>query len=71
MATARRTWRCWRSSGCPQLQRALEAYHAETPLADGWEDRVPLHQLYPLLVHTCLFGASYGARAGSAARHYL
>ena len=47
------------------------AYQAETPLADGWEDRVPLHQLYPLLVHTCIFGASYGARAGSAARHYL
>ncbi len=57
--------------GLPQLQRALEAYQAEAPLADGWEDRVPLHQLYPLLVHTCLFGASYGARAGSAARHYL
>lgn len=57
--------------GLPQLQRAVEAYQAETPLADGWEDRVALHQLFPLLVHTCMFGSSYGARAGTAARQYL
>lgn len=54
--------------GLPQLTRALEAYREAHPLADGWADRVPLHQLHPLLVHTCLFGASYGARAGRAAR---
>jgi fructosamine-3-kinase len=54
--------------GVPQLQRLLEAYHAAAPLADGWEDRVPLHQLFPLLVHACLFGGGYGARAGAAAR---
>ncbi|MCW2759574.1 MAG: Fructosamine/Ketosamine-3-kinase, partial [Nocardioidaceae bacterium] len=57
--------------GLPQLQRVLEAYTDTTPLADGWEDRVPLHQLFPLLVHTCMFGSSYGARAGTAARLYL
>jgi fructosamine-3-kinase len=57
--------------GLPQLQRAVEAYQAEAPLADGWEDRVALHQLFPLLVHTCMFGSSYGARAGTAARQYL
>jgi fructosamine-3-kinase len=57
--------------GLPQLQRAVEAYQAESPLADGWEDRVALHQLFPLLVHTCMFGSSYGARAGTAARQYL
>jgi len=39
-----------------------------TPLAAGWRDRVPLHQLHPLLVHVCLFGASYRAAAVSAAR---
>ncbi|NUR09847.1 MAG: phosphotransferase [Nocardioidaceae bacterium] len=59
--------------GCPQLPRVLEAYHETAPLADGWEDRVPLHQLFPLLVHACHFGqgsggAGYGARAGAAAR---
>ncbi len=54
--------------GCPQLQRVLDAYAETTPLADGWEERVPLHQLFPLLVHACLFGGGYGARAGDAAR---
>ena len=59
--------------GCPQLPRVLDAYQEATPLADGWEDRVPLHQLFPLLVHACLFGrgsggSGYGARAGEAAR---
>jgi len=59
--------------GCPQLPRLLEAYQEMSPLADGWEDRVPLHQLFPLLVHACHFGtgsggSGYGARAGAAAR---
>jgi fructosamine-3-kinase len=57
--------------GLPQLQRVLDAYHEQAPLADGWEDRVPLHQLFPLLVHACLFGGGYGARAASAARDLL
>jgi fructosamine-3-kinase len=54
--------------GCPQLPRVLEAYLEVAPLADGWEDRVPLHQLFPLLAHACMFGSGYGARAGAAAR---
>jgi fructosamine-3-kinase len=54
--------------GCPQLPRVLDAYHDAAPLADGWEDRVPLHQLFPLLVHAVMFGGGYGARAGDAAR---
>ena len=33
------------------------------PLAPGWAERVALFQLYPLLVHTVLFGGSYRARA--------
>ena len=57
--------------GLPQLQRMLDAYDEATPLADGWEDRAPLHQLFPLLVHACLFGGGYGARAGEAARTFL
>jgi fructosamine-3-kinase len=56
--------------GLPQLQRVLEAYQQETPLAEGWEDRVGLHQLFPLLVHACLFGGGYGARAGEVARRF-
>ena len=40
------------------------------PVADGWEDRLGLHQLFPLLVHACMFGGSYGARAGAIAARY-
>jgi fructosamine-3-kinase len=54
--------------GLPQLQRVLGAYHEQAPLADGWEDRIGLHQLFPLLVHACLFGGGYGARAAALAR---
>jgi fructosamine-3-kinase len=57
--------------GCPQLPRVLESYREEAPLADGWEERVPLHQLFPLLVHAALFGGGYGRRVGDAARTYL
>jgi fructosamine-3-kinase len=57
--------------GLPQLQRVLDAYAEEAPLAEGWEDRVGLHQLFPLLVHACLFGGGYGARAGEVARRLL
>jgi fructosamine-3-kinase len=56
--------------GLPHLPRVLEAYADETPLADGWQDRVALHQLFPLLVHAALFGGGYGARAAEAARRY-
>ena len=57
--------------GLPQLPRVLDAYQEESPLAEGWEERVPLHQLFPLLVHACLFGGGYGARAADAARSLL
>jgi fructosamine-3-kinase len=32
---------------------------------------VPLHQLHPLLVHVCLFGAAYRDGALAAARAVL
>jgi fructosamine-3-kinase len=31
--------------------------------ADGWRERVPLHQLHLLLVHTAAFGGATGARS--------
>ena len=37
----------------------------------GWRERVPLHQLYPLLVHLNLFGASYVNPLRSAIDRYL
>jgi fructosamine-3-kinase len=57
--------------GCPYLSRILDAYQKESPLAEGWESRVALHQLFPLLVHTVLFGGSYAGRAVTAAREAL
>jgi fructosamine-3-kinase len=57
--------------GAPELSRILAAYDEVAPLAAGWQQRVPLHQLHPLLVHAALFGGGYGARAGTAARAAL
>jgi fructosamine-3-kinase len=39
--------------------RVFAAYGEAFPLADGHEERVPLYQLYPLMVHVNLFGGSY------------
>ncbi|MGB9377124.1 MAG: fructosamine kinase family protein, partial [Mycobacteriales bacterium] len=41
--------------------RIRAAYAEVAPLAAGWEDRVELWQLFPLLVHAALFGGSYAA----------
>ena len=57
--------------GAPHLDRILAGYQDTTPLAAGWRSRVPLHQLHPLLVHACLFGASYREEVRSAARAAL
>jgi fructosamine-3-kinase len=57
--------------GAPHLDEILRAYHETVPLADGWRDRVPLHQLHPLLVHVCLFGPAYVPQATAAARAAL
>lgn len=39
---------------------ALDAYQEEFPLAPGWEQRIPVYQAVPLLVHAILFGGGYG-----------
>jgi fructosamine-3-kinase len=39
--------------------RVFDAYAEAWPLPDGAEDRVPVYQLYPLLVHVNLFGGTY------------
>lgn len=40
----------------------VDAYDEVNPLADGWRERIALHQLYPLAAHACLFGGGYGAQ---------
>ncbi|MBO0833177.1 MAG: fructosamine kinase family protein [Actinobacteria bacterium] len=57
--------------GAPHLDAILAGYQAVAPLADGWRERVPLHQLHPLLVHVCLFGTAYREPALAAARSVL
>ena len=57
--------------GAPYLDRILAGYQAQAPLAAGWQQRVPLHQLHPLLVHVCLFGAAYRDATLDAARSVL
>jgi fructosamine-3-kinase len=46
------------------------AYEEVAPPAEGWRERVALHQLLPLLVHAVLFGGGYGASVDRAAARY-
>lgn len=55
--------------GFPEAAHA--AYAEAYPLADGHEERVPLHQLYPLLVHVHLFGGGYAASVDAVLRRHL
>ncbi|EPJ34824.1 hypothetical protein STAFG_8107 [Streptomyces afghaniensis 772] len=57
--------------GCPHLDEVLDGYQEKAPLADGWTDRVGVHQLFPLLVHAVLFGRSYAEQALAVARTAL
>ncbi|HET6503055.1 MAG TPA: fructosamine kinase family protein [Amycolatopsis sp.] len=62
--------------GTPLLDHILGAYlegaaSAGRPLADGWRERIELHQLFPLLMHAAAFGGGYPRQALSAARKSL
>ncbi|MEU9052223.1 fructosamine kinase family protein [Streptomyces sp. NPDC048384] len=57
--------------GCTHLDRILVGYQDAAPLAAGWSDRIALHQLFPLLVHTVLFGRGYAEQARAAAEAAL
>ena len=52
----------------PVPDRVLAAYLETRSLTDGWNRRIPLFQLYPLLVHTVLFGGTYRHQAETACR---
>lgn len=51
--------------------RVFSAYAEAFPLTDGHGERVQLCQLYPLLVHVNLFGASYVESVRRALARYL
>lgn len=48
--------------------RAFDSYAESFPLAPGWRARVPLYQIYPVLIHAALFGGGYLAQAAALAR---
>ena len=56
--------------GYPYLDEVLLGYDEASPLADGWRERVGLHQLAPLLLHCVLFGGWYLDEAVAMARRY-
>ena len=47
------------------------AYEEHFPLGEGWQDRVALHQLAPLVVHAIKFGGSYPAAVEAALAGYV
>ncbi len=57
--------------GFPYLTEVLDGYQSVRRLSRGWERRVGLHQLYPLLAHVVLFGGSYARQAEAAAASVL
>ncbi len=50
--------------------RLVHAYGEIQPLHTGWQERVALFQLAPLLVHAVLFGGGYRSRAEAVARRF-
>lgn len=57
--------------GCPQLAHIIAGYRDASPLVEGAEARVPLHQMHPLAVHAVRHGPGYGVALGDAARATL
>ena len=47
------------------------AYEEDFPLCRGWQDRVALHQLAPLVVHAIKFGGAYPAAVEAALARYV
>lgn len=57
--------------GFPMLERVLAAYDEASALADGWRDRVGLHQLHILTIHVHLFGAAYAPEVMNILRRFV
>ncbi len=48
-----------------------EAYNAEFPLTSGFEERMEMHNLYPLMVHVNLFGGGYVSQVKAILKKYV
>jgi fructosamine-3-kinase len=51
-------------------EECFRAYAESFPLAPGWQDRVALQQIAPLVVHAIKFGGGYVAAASRAIEQY-
>jgi protein-ribulosamine 3-kinase len=47
------------------------SYHEAFPLAQGWQQRIDLWNLYPLLVHVNLFGMGYVGQVRDGLKQYV
>lgn len=57
--------------GFPHLEDVYAGYDDASPLADGWRERVGLHQLGIVIMHAHLFRGGYTASALRLARAYV
>ncbi len=57
--------------GTPHYEDVIAGYQGISSLAEGWRDRVGLHQLHMLVVHCYLFGSSYAPATRRAATSVL
>jgi fructosamine-3-kinase len=46
------------------------AYNEALPMERGWEERAEVCNLYPLLVHTLLFGGGYAGQVAQVLRRF-
>ncbi len=49
----------------------FDAYHDAYPLSAGWQSRISLHQMAPLIVHAIKFGGGYAASVADALNRLL
>ncbi len=56
--------------GVDRLADILAGYQEVSPLAEGWQERVGLHQLTMLVMHAVIFGGSYGPATVRTAGRY-
>jgi fructosamine-3-kinase len=54
--------------GAPHLARIVVGYDEVSPLTPGWQERLAVHQLHPVMLHAVLFGGSYESQARALAR---
>ena len=47
------------------------AYNENYPLSEGWQERIDICNLYPLLVHVNLFGGGYYSQVKTILNRFI